>query len=95
MNRKGFTLVELLAVIVIIAIIGGIGFISINYLFGVSEEEFYENLENNIMLAGSEYFLDHRRELPVGNYMSEVSINNLIATIQSYYEDEFCKERII
>ena len=30
MNKKGFTIIELLAVIVILAIIGGIGVVSIN-----------------------------------------------------------------
>ena len=78
MNRKGFTLVELLTVIVIIALISGIAVIGYKVIFSQSEEDYYKNLENSLMLAGNDYFIDHRLELPVGNYTSPVDINTLV-----------------
>lgn len=38
MNNKGFTLVELLATIVVLAIIAGISFVSLNVFFGKAKE---------------------------------------------------------
>ena len=78
MKKNGFTLIELLAVIVIIAIIGGVGVVSYQNFFGTSEEKYYSVLESDILLAGNDYYLDHRDQLPVENYFSAVSLNELI-----------------
>lgn len=79
MNKKGFTLVELLAVIIVMALLGGIGVFGYQVFFRTSEERYYDVIESNILLAGSDYFEDHRSELPIGVEYREVSLNDLIS----------------
>ena len=77
-NRKGFTLVELLVSIVIISLLSGMGIIGYQSFFKTAENRYFDALESNILLAGNDYFEDHRSELPVGNDYSEVSLASLI-----------------
>ena len=58
--NKGFTLVELLAVIVILAIIGGIGVVSYTSITKKSEGDYYINLINNLELGAANYFTNNR-----------------------------------
>ena len=85
MNKKGFTLIELLAAIVIIALLGGIGIISYRTIFKTAEERYYSAIESNMMLAGNDYFEDHRSELPVGSEYKEVLLSTLVNS--KYMED--------
>ena len=78
MKNKGFTLIELLVSIVIISLLSGIGIFSYQALFKTGEEKYYDSLESNILLAGNDYFEDHRDELPTGSNYSEVSLASLI-----------------
>lgn len=80
MKRNGFTLIELLAVILIIAMLGGIGIISYRTVFSSAEERYYNSVENSILLAGNDYFEDHRDELPVGDEYRMVLLSTLIDT---------------
>ena len=78
MDKKGFTLIELLVAIVLISLLSGIGIFSYQSLFKTGEDRYYDALESNILLAGNDYFEDHRDELPTGSNYSEVSLANLI-----------------
>ena len=78
MNKKGFTLIELLAAIVLIALLGGIGIVSYRTIFKSSEERYYNAIESNMVLAGNDYFEDHRNELPVGSEYKEVTLTTLV-----------------
>ena len=78
MNKKGFTLIELLIVIGIISLISAVGILSYKTFFDRSKEKYYENIESNIKLAGSDYFLDHRDLLPYDDGVGEVSLGDLI-----------------
>lgn len=60
LNNKGFTLVELLATIVILAMIGVISFVSINGVIEQNKIKNCENLENSIKSAAKEYVSDKR-----------------------------------
>ena len=79
MKKNGFTLVELLVSIALVALLGGIAVISYQTFFSSAEETYYKTIESNIMLAASDYFTDHRDELPVGDGYSDVSINKLVS----------------
>lgn len=59
MKNKGFTLVELIGVIVIIAIIAAISFQAINNRIKSSEKKLWETQENNIIEAAKKYMLDN------------------------------------
>lgn len=77
-KKNGFTLIELLAVIVIIALLGSVGAIGFSSFFKTGEERYYDTLEGNVLLSGNDYFADHRDQLPAGNNISEVTLNQLI-----------------
>ncbi len=55
MNKKGFTLVELLAVIVILAIIMGLALFSMNGAFSTSKEKILEERITEITTAAINY----------------------------------------
>ena len=76
--KRGFTLIELLVTIVIISLVGGIGAFSYQNFFNVGKNRYYDNLESSILLAGSDYFLDHRENLPTENSFKEVPVSRLV-----------------
>ena len=60
LNRKGFTLVEVLAVIVLLSILIAIMIPSVNYLIEKNKEDNYKTLENSILSAAKIYISDNR-----------------------------------
>ena len=80
MNKKnGFTLVELLAVIIIIGILLLIAIPSVSRYLAKGKNEYYNSLENDILLAGRDYLNDYRTLLPkeIGN-VTVISLNELL-----------------
>ena len=82
--NKGFSLVELLAVIVILALIMGIGVVSYTSITKKSESDYYDNLIDNLELGATNYFVDNRSQRPgydsAGNITkcAQVSLKMLI-----------------
>ena len=74
--KKGFTIIELIVTIVIIAIIGGIGVVAYNNIFDASSKNYYKTVEQSLLLSGSEYFEKNRDELPIKGY-NVVTLDNL------------------
>lgn len=60
MNKKGFTIVELLVTITLLAIISTIAVISITSFINKNKENNYEILKNTILEASKEYVTDNR-----------------------------------
>lgn len=58
MNKKGFTLVELLAVVVIMALIMALAFPSIQGLINSNNEKKYESYEKSMTEYAKAYFED-------------------------------------
>ena len=83
-NKKGFTLVEVLVVIVIIALLGGIGVVGYQTFFKTGEERYFDSVESNVLLAANDYFTDHRDQLPTGNEVIEIGLNDLV--VDKYVE---------
>lgn len=80
MNKKnGFTLVELLAVIIIIGILLLIAIPSVTKYLNRGSKEYYNSLENDILLAGRDYLNDYRTLLPkeIGN-VTVISLDELL-----------------
>ena len=63
-SQKGFTLVEILAVIAILGILTGIAIGGIQLLLDKSKEEFYNEQENNMIMAAQSYYQTNRNKLP-------------------------------
>ncbi len=75
--KKGFTLVEMLAVIVIIGIIATIAFISTTAVANSSKEKAYNTKIASIESAAIKYIQDNPREIPSGGTIS-VSVTDLL-----------------
>lgn len=60
MNKKGFTLVEILAAIVILGVLMSVAIVSVSRILSNSKEGFYDNLEDQLILAAKSYYSDHR-----------------------------------
>ena len=78
MKRNAFTLIELLVTIVIIAIASGVGFILVKNFINIGEKDYYDSLESNILLAGNDYYLDHRDKLLFTDDHTEVNLGDLV-----------------
>ena len=76
-NRKGYTLVEVLVAFVIMAFILGIGVVSYRFIIDKIASNYYDTLEEELLLAGSDYFTNHREDKPLSGY-SAVYIDELV-----------------
>ena len=90
MNRKGFTLVELIAVIILISLIATIAIIPISKIIKDSKDEAYRAQIEQVILAAQNWVVDHPMELPpyvdtIGNKI-ELTIDSLIN--QEYLDDD-------
>ena len=64
LNKKGFSMVELLAVIVILGILGTIAIVSISAILNRAEKNHYATQEKNMIMAAESYAQDNRNVLP-------------------------------
>ena len=78
-ENKGFTMLELLATIIILSLLVTLGYISVRSILKRGDESYYQSQEDMLILAGREYFADHRSELPkkIGG-TSSVTLETLI-----------------
>lgn len=79
-NKKGFTLIEILAAIVIIALLTGIGIVSISKMLNVSERNYYRIEEENIRLAAIEFIKSNKTEAPIKGQTTILELSTLIKT---------------
>ena len=63
-NNKGFTMVELLAVITILGLLMGIGVATIQKSTDKAKYNFYKSQRTTIQNAASSYLADHKNEYP-------------------------------
>ena len=78
-ERKGFTMIELLATIIILGLLVSLAYFGVRGILDRGNSSYYNSQENMLILAGREYFSDHRSELPeeVGK-TSNVTLETLI-----------------
>jgi len=57
-NKKGFSLIELLAVIVLLGVIGTIAVVAYNSYYDKSQVKVYQNYEEGMQEAAMEYIID-------------------------------------
>ena len=85
LNNKGFTLIEVLAVIVILSILMAIMVPSVGNIMKKNKADNYQNLEDSIISAAKIYISDNRYQITVGNCDDSnkadiESINNVTLT---------------
>lgn len=76
---KGFTLVELLSVIVIVGILSTIGIVAVSKIIEKSKMEQKKQQEKTIIMATKSYFQEHRSELPkvIGGSAVQIKLSKL------------------
>lgn len=89
LNNQGFSLVEILGVIVILSILLTMGLYSFSRNRKNSADKSYEMMSKNAVSAAEEYFMDHV-------FAKEVSIDTLVekkyleAPVDPLFKDEIC-----
>ena len=93
-NKKGFTLIEIIATVAILGILAVIGIVSVSNIINKGEDEYYETLEDNVALTTESYTQTNRDSLPknVGESknvpVSDLVDDNYIEKIKDYYGEE-------
>lgn len=82
MNKKGFTLAELLGVIVVLAIIISISGISVVSIINKSRLKVSKEMEDNLKEAAITYVIDKK----IKDFPAEISVQDLIDDY--YFEDD-------
>lgn len=100
-NKKGFTLTEILAVIAILGVILAIAVPSYNSLSKKFEKAYYEKLEGSVLAAAKSYYKENAESRPAELlYSSVVTFSELIDNkniddIKGYKSNSNLKGRII
>lgn len=79
MNRKGFTLVEVLAVLIVLGIIATIAYPIVTSSIERSEEKAYEEQVSAIEREAKRWALDHSEELPAVDSTDKIGVD--VATL--------------
>ena len=65
LNNKGFTLIEVLAVVIILSVLMAIMFPSVSYLINMNKENNYEDMKSGFVQATKVLFSDYRYEVSI------------------------------
>lgn len=79
MNNEGFTLVELLAVIVIIALLSSIAIISYTTFVNNIREKVYKTYEDTMKSSAEMYLIDNPNEIPSTGEKKCLYLNTLLS----------------
>lgn len=82
MKMKGFTLVELIAIIIILSAIFLFSLPSLTNMINVDKEKKYDNMVNDLCSAGKTYMysnMEHFEQLSEPSAVIEINIGKLIA----------------
>ena len=64
LNNKGFSMIEILAVVVILGVVSTIGIVSVTRIVDASKKHFYDAQQDQMVLAAQAYAGDNRSILP-------------------------------
>lgn len=94
-NKKGFSMIEILATIVLIGILSVIAVIFVNYLLRLAEEKYYKTQRDNIIKATMSYVENNKNVLPRvnGQYSQDITLRNLqtskyIGNVLDYHKEK-------
>ena len=96
MNKKGFTLMELLGVIIIITLLTTIAILGVTKIVKSSKEELSETQIESIRLAAEMWGVDNQKYLPNNNECSYITLDDLkkFALIDSNIIDFTTNEKL-
>ena len=78
-GKRGFTMVELLAVIVILGILTTISIVGIQRIMGTAKQKYYESQEQSMVAAARNFSEKNKQYLPkINGHVSNVSLKKLV-----------------
>ena len=77
-NEKGFTLIEVLAVIVLLSVLMALALTSMNYYMNRARKASYKEFETTLKNSTTNYLLEHSGEVPNVGGSFRISANQLI-----------------
>ena len=77
-NRKGFTLLELLAVLIILGILMVLAYIGVSQYIRQTNDALYEDYEKNIKVGATNYLIDHTGSIPDIDTTYRIDVSKLI-----------------
>ena len=93
-NKKGFTLVEILAAVTILGVLSIVAVVSVNKIIQKSKQNHYTTAEDNLKMAGQSYAQQNRNVLPKAiGQKKRISLKtlvekNYIEPIKDYSEND-------
>ena len=94
-NNKGFTMVEMLAAVVIMGILASIGVVSVIHLRANQEKKFNQTQTEVFRQTAKNYFTDNKRKLPAvlmtteRIYLEELIKNNYLDELLDYDKESY------
>ena len=94
LNKKGFTMVELLAVIVILGILAIISVAAVQGIIAKAKERYYKSQEENFVMAAQSYLNNNKKKQPkvsgqtVKVYLKDLRTAKYIDPIVDYKKEE-------
>lgn len=85
-NKKGFTLVELLAVIIILGVISTVIIFAVTSLINKAKLNYYKTMGNNLLAAGQDYYTTTKSARPKRlGYVASISLSDLVS--ENYFKE--------
>ena len=84
-SRKGFTMLELLAVIIILGILITLAYMGVSRYLNQARSTTYEDFEKNITSGVTNYLIDHSGSIPSVGESLVVDVEKLVC--EGYIED--------
>ena len=83
-NKKGFSMVELLAVITILGILAAISIVSVQRILEKAKDEYYQKQKNNLIMATQSYMKASKENQP-----------KVLGQVKSIYLKDLLKNKYI
>ena len=84
-NKNGFTMLELLAVIIILGILMGLAYMGVSRYLNQARSTTYEDFEKNITSGVTNYLIDHSGQIPNEGESLVVDVAKLVC--EGYIDD--------
>ncbi len=84
-NKKGFTMLELLAVIIILGILMSLAYVGVSQYLNRARNTTYHDFEKSITTGVTNYLIDHSSSIPDEGGTLKVDVDKLVC--EGYIED--------